>query len=204
MDSEKFIHQYWNHYIILEEDLIKTFRYVFLDERNYQTFSFEYQRLLLAIGSELDVIFKLFCDFPGSASKNINDYKTKIKQDGLMELDNKVIINKKFGNIELKPFGSGLKHEVPKWWTAYNKVKHNRTEYVKEANLENVLFALSGLYLLEEYCYKKFRSLDEIDYLDPESKLFNLNWERTFSPAKNMVVEHLPDTFVAPQLDFGK
>ena len=42
------------------------------------------------------------------------------------------------------------------WWTAYNKVKHERTSPYKEgktnysrANLENLILAMAALYIIE-------------------------------------------------------
>ena len=36
-------------------------------------------------------------------------------------------------------------YKSPDWWSPYNKVKHDRLLYYKDANLKNVLNALAAL-----------------------------------------------------------
>lgn len=42
----------------------------------------------------------------------------------------------------------------PEWWVSYNKVKHHRLDSYAEANLWNVLQALSGLFILISCLYR--------------------------------------------------
>ena len=65
MDSKDFNRLYWKHYLNIEEDFIKTNRYVEVDKRNFQTFSVEYVKLLQLIGSEFDVVSKEICRYYG-------------------------------------------------------------------------------------------------------------------------------------------
>ncbi|MGN0575580.1 MAG: hypothetical protein ACI4J2_06055, partial [Ruminococcus sp.] len=50
---------------------------------------------------------------------------------------------------------NGITYATPKWWNAYNKVKHKRVQSdadglnYKKANLENLANAFAALYLLE-------------------------------------------------------
>ena len=54
---------YWRYYILLEKKFIGTLNYVELAEENFSTYSVEYARQLLAVGSELDTFFKIYCGF---------------------------------------------------------------------------------------------------------------------------------------------
>ncbi len=78
-----------------------------LDKNNFKTFSIEYQKLLLAIGSECEIIFKELCGFDSyDGSKSINSFKTEIvfqiKSTGL---DNNVRIMGAVTLDVLEPFG---------------------------------------------------------------------------------------------------
>ena len=68
-------YRYWQHFLALEADFAATSRYVELSQKNFATFSIEYAKLLLAIGSEVDVLCKIMCEKIDSTVKpdNIND-----------------------------------------------------------------------------------------------------------------------------------
>jgi hypothetical protein len=59
-------------------------------------------------------------------------------------------------------FGKGGKRERWRW---YNKVKHNRNTYFRDANLENCANAISSLFVAVLYCHKAERSREEFDPL---------------------------------------
>ncbi|HIR97854.1 MAG TPA: hypothetical protein IAD39_08295, partial [Candidatus Merdisoma faecalis] len=61
----------------------------------------------------------------------------------------------------------------------YNDVKHHRAEQYKEANLKNVLNALAGLYILENYLVKYIGDMaNDIDVPNDISHLFEMvDWE---------------------------
>ncbi|HBB6794409.1 TPA: hypothetical protein KB899_002331, partial [Enterococcus faecium] len=102
----------------------------------------------------------------------------------------------------LKPFGDGWPEDTPDWWKIYNRVKHGRSSNYKEANLENVLYALASLYLLEEYLHKKVILEGEVDFISPESNLFTLSWERKHSSMQKVTFEKVDSNYVAPLIDF--
>ncbi len=62
MDVEEF----WdyilrNYYILLEKEFAETLEYITLDADNYNVYSARYIKLLLQIGSEIDINAKLLC-----------------------------------------------------------------------------------------------------------------------------------------------
>lgn len=202
MDKAEFTNFYWKYYLHLENEFINTTDFVMLDENNFKTFSIEYQKLLLAIGSECEIIFKELCGFDSSSNKSITDFKAVIKSSELMCLDNGVRVMNSLTLTSLKPFGDGWPEDTPDWWKIYNRVKHGRSSNYKEANLENMLYALASLYLLEEYLHKKVILEGEVDFISPESNLFTLSWERKHSSMQKVTFEKVDSNYVAPLIDF--
>ena len=173
-----FEKSYWNYYIELEDQFISTKRYVAFDRANYKTFSLEYLKLLEAVCSEIDVVGKEIAHQIDPSFK-INDTTTNIQkwwfviqqwfiEDVLQPIkmidDMEFSPWKEYKIVQLKNKKGSLYYKLedgvktPSWWTAYNKVKHNRTlddpetqeQYFHRANLENLCNAFSALYLLEK------------------------------------------------------
>ena len=163
MTNQDFLQTYWHQYLLLEDDFIKTINFVELSPDNYSTYSSQYLKLLLAIGSEIDVTLQAYCrQFdPTYNNGSINDHMDNIKKYELNNpqkvesLDSQKVIT--YNAIQLSPWEEWYtKCSSPTWWKIYNKVKHDRVgihEFYgikqasyKFANLENVLNALSALY----------------------------------------------------------
>ncbi|NOR46012.1 MAG: hypothetical protein GQ534_10550 [Candidatus Delongbacteria bacterium] len=173
--------KYWRYFLSIEEDFIKTLRYVELSKDNLKTYSIEYTRLLVSACAEIETILKLICKTTGSNCNNFNISKLKKKlyeHDFCYMHEADVIIS----NYEswITPFDCWKKDDdkgnpvSPSWWKAYNSIKHNRDEKYKEANLENVLLAISGLLVAELYYYEKITSLDGRP--SPKPKFFGLEY----------------------------
>ena len=154
MESKEFSILYWKHYLIIEEDFIKTHRYVELDRDNFTTFSVEYTKLLQSIGSEFDVVLKEICKFYGHDNKsNIYEYAfviiekfTDLCDQRLMVKNNNSIVIEPLKDWTIKP-----EYKSPKWWASYNNVKHDRVNSYAQASLENVILGLASLFLVEMY-----------------------------------------------------
>ena len=173
--QQLFIRSYWNYYVELEEQLISTKRFVDFDKSNNKTFSVEYLKLLQATCSEIDVVAKIMAewfdpDFKAIDNKNMQKWGFVIQN----HIPNIGTFAVRFNNdYELIPwrnwkyekYQDAENHtryrllsgcETPCWWTAYNKVKHERTSayrngqtnYVR-ANLGNLISAMAALYILE-------------------------------------------------------
>lgn len=143
------MYQFWDYYRTLEEDLIQFNRYVEIDRANYKTYSLELAKMLLTAGTELDTAFKALCNkiSPTSNANTIGDYN-KIVSSKYPD----VIYHEKYvkgHGIILKPFENWNLNNNPHWWTnGYNKIKHNRANYIQNANLENVLNIVSALQMI--------------------------------------------------------
>lgn len=127
--------------------------------RNWETFSDVYLKLLLQIGSELDIAFKEYCgsldsDFVG---KTIGIYRECIQRN-----------------------------KAPCWWTTYNKAKHERYSVAEIdgiqkhgfqfANQKYTIEALAGLFQILIYFYYDIAWEEEKKVVTPipGSKLFTL------------------------------
>jgi hypothetical protein len=146
---------HWNYFLALETDLIQLSRYIEFNPRNFECYSLENARILMAATQEVDVVCKLICKAmdPASTADNIHRYREKI-----------LSLYPKFSHfpVEMKQYGLKLspwdnfnnQSGVPDWWIANNKVKHERHSDFHQANLKNVLNAVAGLYVCCLYFYK--------------------------------------------------
>jgi hypothetical protein len=175
MNISLFLDQYWKYYLNLEKEVLATFEYSTLDKLNASNFSIEYAKLLQTICSEIDVVSKAYCDYPGTSNMDkmpkyasvITVHRPNIKTIEVDCLENR--------NCKYKPFivwefnantsVNGITRITgtpPSWWTIYNKVKHerrsmnstHRKENYKLANQDNVMNAIAGLFLIEMHFYK--------------------------------------------------
>ncbi len=154
---------HWNYFLAIERDLEVLSRYVDFDERNFKCFSIEIAKILLSAAAEVDVVCKQICKNLKRSSKanNIDKYRA--------EMGTKLPAIAGFG-VQLPRFGLTLhpwdewkkKNGVPHWWTAYNKIKHNRHSDYHQANLKNALNATAGLLVVVLYLYPEKAGLGEL------------------------------------------
>ena len=152
-EGSKLLH--WNYFLALESDLDRLSRYVEFAEDNYTTYSLEMALLLLAAGSEADVVLKGLCKKVHSRKKaeNIEQYR-KILAPKFPKLCNMKIRIPRYG-LEIIPWDNWQKNETPDWWKAYNKVKHERDKYFRLAKLQYTVAAITGLYAATIYLYQE-------------------------------------------------
>ena len=205
MSAAFFFRDYWSYYIELENEFIDTIKYVELCSDNYKTYSVEYLKLLQAICSEIDTIGKRIAvsfnpNFTIDRNTNIKKWGYEV-QKIFTDIQGRSVCLKR-PRYELVPF-KNWKYTIKTkknnskqicldgnskslfWWSDYNFVKHARTSFddsgtlnFSKANLKNVVYSLSALYLLERlYLEKQYNisSFPEGSPLSPpESKLFCL------------------------------
>ncbi len=192
MNRDEFCHLHWSYYMVLEKDFLDIERYISFDfgdnylydsqhtvtdYANSTTFSNEFIKQYQTICSEVDVILKSICKELGNTSA-----------DDMPAYTNFILPQSQWGNlptqkvrmnaIELQPFKNwkpAPNYKSPDWWSPYNRVKHERIENFKKANLKNVANALAGLYILESYLVKFIGDRDnDLDVPNDISKLFEL------------------------------
>lgn len=157
---DEFKKIFWNQYISIEKEFLDTIHYVALSEENYSVYSDEYAKLLLQIGSEIDIALKYYCKILDTSfeGERICDYKKSIRKcdKNFVKQEIQCLFEK---SIRLYPWECWSANKgSPYWWTAYNKVKHCRNEvgiiedkneekqYFKFANLKYTLHSLAALY----------------------------------------------------------
>jgi hypothetical protein len=151
-EGPKLLH--WNYFLALESDLERLSRFVEFTEDNFQTYSLEMARLLLAASAEVDVVLKELCmgADPDKKPKDINEYR-KIMQARLPRLCEMPVRIPRFG-LRIIPWQNWNSDENPDWWKAYNQVKHKRAQHFRQANLQNTIKAIAGLFVATMYLYK--------------------------------------------------
>ena len=164
---------YWKKYLYLESRVIETDYYVTISKENFKTFSNVYEELLVSICSELESVFREWSKEINNDS-NINSYVNKIIFKNEDNFDKEVSVF--LCNLKVKPFSdltlflreiNELKYINTKkylnWWYIYNKIKHDKVNYYKFANLENVLNSLGALFIVANLRIK------ELGESDPEA-----------------------------------
>ena len=148
---------HWNYFIALEDDLAEISRYIEFSESNYKTYSIELAHLLLAAASEVEVVLKAICkkvnpDNSHQSAKKLRE-TIQVKQSYMIR---EFCTIPRFG-LKFEPWKEwdNKSDARPFWWTAYNDVKHQRGQKFENANLENVLNAMSALAIANLYLQKK-------------------------------------------------
>ena len=148
------INNMWRYYLSLEDDISNTSRFVEPIGQE-DVFSLEFAKILILSCVEVESVLKKFYYFynPSRSKKsklNIKDYKSVLttkcptiaKESLSVSRTGKTII----------PFQSwDLDEDSPRWWKAYQDVKHNRFEQYKNASYSNAVSALAALHILIQY-----------------------------------------------------
>jgi hypothetical protein len=167
--------QYWDYFLSIESDLERCSRYVDFSQNNFNTYSVEFARIIMAAAAEFDTVAKELCKQINSAStaSNICQYADHIlqKYPNLVTIE---IVLHRYG-ISVKPWEYWSKTNSPMWWKAYNDIKHNRTIHFAKATLENSINAVAGLLagILYFYYAKNAENQEEISAFD-SPRLFDI------------------------------
>lgn len=167
------IEQHWNYFLAIERDVDHLSRYVEFDEKNFACFSIEIARILLASAAEVDVVSKQICGTldPRSKAETIVAYRNEIVK-AYPDIPDFEILLPRFG-LTLKPWDEWRKPDgVPLWWTAYNKIKHQRDSQYARANLKNALNSVAGLFVMALHLY---RNQAQAGKLAPAPELFRVD-----------------------------
>lgn len=151
MNVNVFVKSYWNYYLELEDQFIATKKFVEFDVSNFTTYSVEYLKLFQAVCSEIDVVAKILAEeydaaFKKLENKNIQKWGYYLQLaypclETISVLFNNVFSLYPWQNWKYEKYtdkNGALRYrllrgkETPFWWTAYNKVKHERTSHFKD------------------------------------------------------------------------
>lgn len=175
MKPEEYRIKVWPFYLRLEADFIAALNYVEFSTDNYATYSIDFERQLLSICSEIDILCKLLCeriDSTQSPSK-ILQYASILCNYGHFTATR---VRFERNGVEVIPFSDLTTQNSPSWWSAYNAIKHRRVENenYKKGNLENVFKALAALYVLNRYYCKEIATSSLSSEPSPKSQLFSI------------------------------
>lgn len=167
--QEKHSLLHWNYFLALEIDIEKLSKYIEFTSDNFRVYSIEIAHILLAASSEVDVVAKQLCNLVDSLCKdsNIEQYRNTLRK-ALPELETSTVTLPRYG-LELTPWSNWQEDKTPNWWRSYNNVKHQRDQHFSEANLINVLNAMSGLFLIVLHYY---RGIIEGRRIEPPPSIF--------------------------------
>ena len=104
----------------------------------------------MASTQEIDVLFKQLCEKHGDQSRKELGYRAFFSKGDYIKIRDIRIVIHRYA-LSFKPFATWARNETPEWWTANNKVKHQRHTDFHKASLGNVLNSLSGLLIANMY-----------------------------------------------------
>ena len=169
----------WTLYKHMEADFRRFLEYVPYTNENRNVYSPRLLAMLLQICGYIDTVFKEMAKYQSFRRKpNIrainnlraNDYRgfsITLARNAFEEIyklstnnGTKLIAKLDWvGDKPLTPFADFGKNKSPSWWYDYNNVKHNWSANIKRANMDNVLEALSGAFLLNAIHYPSIELL---------------------------------------------
>ena len=158
-----------NSYNLIITDFRKILEYVSLIEDNLKISSHRNFELFLRSCTEFENIckflvkkFKLSDKSPDKF--NIKDYKNLTeKYPALVDMEVGFYLWEGMKPFSIKPFEGSKIEDSLVWHKDYNNVKHNRMEYFKNTNLENLIYTISGVFVL---LYKNYGN----KFINPLSK----------------------------------
>ncbi len=158
---------YWPIYERSEKEIVELTFSIFLCNAHLSVYSIKMADLLIRIGSECENIAKSVAktrDFQSSNGKQIED----LNFPGLGDLlCSHISFNTKevdiiwyYNDLSCKsivPFSTWNTTGSlnPKWFKAYNEVKHDRDVTFHQANFENILNGLAALFILNLWLRKE-------------------------------------------------
>ena len=142
---------HWNYFLAIESDFEKTTRYIEFSEDNYSVYSIEFSKLIMTASQEIDGLMKKICKklVTDERPTSIGSYKTVI-QDNIPSFFRENVSIPHYG-LSSRPWETWESSVSPLWWRANNKVKHNRTENLREASFKNAFNAIGALYITNLY-----------------------------------------------------
>jgi len=163
---------HWNYFLAIEDSVQTLNRYVDFSSDNENTYSIEIARILMAASAEVDVVLKQLCKAlkPDSTADNINQYHDLITSRIQSFKSFEALIPTQ--GLKLTPWISWGNGTPPIWWTANNKVKHQRHENFQKASLKNCLNAVAALYISVLHLYAPQANAGELLQFP---KLFNVD-----------------------------
>lgn len=151
---------YWPVYKHLEKETLELAHYIHFDDRQLGVYSFYIADLLVRCAIEIEAISKeMYWQNGGEKRKEVFfDTDCLALLDELWGICEKRILVTatcfyltEEKNRVLKPLHNAGRRGGAKWNKAYQAVKHDRKQSIKQGNIENLIQALGALYILNVY-----------------------------------------------------
>lgn len=137
---------YWRYFLLLEAELDNILRYIDPDPRNRHTFSLELARQLLSVCAQFEVIARLLAGPSAARARSLPAvYKALAPTAPGLNGWGVTFLPR---NERIFPFTDWGPTSGPRWWSAYNSIKHRPLAHPEAATLANLIPALGGLGLL--------------------------------------------------------
>lgn len=150
-DYAKHPDKYVRAFLQIQQEMKTLFQYIEPGDNNLKTYSYQIQQFLIRICIEVEANFKaIFKENTYSKQEknwNMTDYQKIDRSHRLSDYQ----ITMPFWdgrNNSFQPFREWKESSRLSWYTAYNTVKHNWAERLQEANLENLMNAFCGLFVV--------------------------------------------------------
>ncbi len=126
----------------LEVRLVECLDFLPYTEENRRVVSHRFAPIILDACSLADSVLRHFAGLSDARA----DFKRLLAEvEGHLELEDAISIFLATEIVYLNPFVS-WKTKVPVWWTAYNRLKHDRLNHYPEATYENAVLSLCALH----------------------------------------------------------
>jgi hypothetical protein len=141
----------YDRYFVLSDQFRNTRRYVSIDPDNRYTFSDEFSTIILSAGAVFSSAMNALLKVADSVPKGwpeMKDY-SKFLLDEVPDLQSysvRVLAHLRSGL--LLPYHGMTKKTPPRWWSAYNGLKHDHQPSYHVGNLENCLNAVGAVVVL--------------------------------------------------------
>ncbi len=159
---------HWNYFLAIEDDTERISRCVEFASPNLPVYSIEMASILMASTQEVDVLLKQICATKGMKCDCEPHYRSSVP--GIYPNIVKAQVELSRFSLTFTPFDSWATNNTPSWWTANNKVKHERHNHFQKASLENMLNAVCALLISNLYYHDVIGKMSE---LIPGTKLLN-------------------------------
>lgn len=136
----------------IQKRFLECMRYVDVRSENSETFSYEFASILRDCGSVFSSVLHPMLKGSGFTSKDVTtiaDYRSFLTtQDKTVHLYS-VHFRSRFPSGLILPLYSLKNNKSPRWWDAYNEVKHSEYDASRSGSLGNATTALASLIILE-------------------------------------------------------
>ncbi|HLD16342.1 MAG TPA: hypothetical protein VJB02_01315, partial [Coxiellaceae bacterium] len=134
---------YFDYFLMLEDDFFNTRRYVEICKGNFNSYSFEFDKIIKLACAAIEDLLKLICGIQPSAQTNIAVYR-KYFSEHFADFHKIEVYCLLSTPRKIRPWLVWESERTPGWWGAYNSIKHSQSTNFKKATQHNALKTLAA------------------------------------------------------------